>query len=59
MKGKVVIKVTFNNKNDLSISPINILGRENSVIKSGKRERDGTSGWYFVVFPQRGVMYMG
>lgn len=63
MKGKVVIKVTFNNKSDLSTSTINMLGQENSVIKYGKRgrekERDGTSGRYFVVFPHRGVMYVG
>lgn len=37
MKGKVVIKVTFNNKNNLSTSPNNMIGRENSVIKYGKR----------------------
>lgn len=37
LKGKVVIKVTFNNKSDLSTSPINIIGQENSVINYGKR----------------------
>lgn len=40
MKGKVVIKVTFNNKSDLSTSPINMIGQENSVIKYGKRQRE-------------------
>lgn len=56
MRGKVVI--TFNNESDLSISPINMLGQENSVIKYGKREREVTSGRYSVVFSQRGMMYM-